>query len=98
MKFLPREEYEYRDCKVRMSQRAMADLLYAAISTKSGLPHFHGVVIHQYTRKQNAFNRVDVKVHIHPSQIAEFEGIAGVKLTMPITVHLNMDDTIPNKS
>lgn len=89
MELLKREEYVYMDCNIRMSTRAMADLLYAAIITRSGLPSSYGVGIYDYKRDQNCYNYVDVKVHIHPSKIEEFEFEANTKLYKPIQVKLN---------
>lgn len=86
-----REEYVYMDCKIRMTKKAMADLLYAAIITKSGLPTSFGVGIYEYSRAQNVYNGVEVKVHLHPSKIEEFEKHSGVKLREPITIMLNGD-------
>lgn len=86
---MKKEEYIYRDCTIRLSNRAMADLLYAAIITRTGLPNSYGVGIYEYDRKQNSYNTAQVKVHIHPSRILEFEGIAGVTLEEPIQVQLN---------
>lgn len=86
---LKNEEYIYMDCKIRMSTRAMANLMYAAIITQSGLPTSFGVGIYDYERSQNAYNMVDVKVHIHPSQIERFELESTVKLIKPLSVTIN---------
>lgn len=89
MDFLNKEEYVYMDCNIRMSTRALADLLYAAIITKSGLPSSFGVGIYGFKRDQNCYNHVDVKVHIHPSKIEEFQFQANTKLYKPIQIKLN---------
>jgi len=80
------EEMIWMECKIRMSEKAMANLLYASIITQSGLPHSYGVGIYQFDRKQNSYNMVDFKVVIHPDNIAKFEEISGVKLTKPISI------------
>lgn len=81
--------YVYMDCKIRMSTKAMANLMYASIITRSGLPTSYGVGIYDYTRNQNSFNMVDVKVHIHPDNIKLFEEEANVKLVKPLSVTIN---------
>lgn len=81
-----REEYIYMDCSIRMSVKAMSNLMYAAIITKSGLPTSYGVGIYEYSRAQNAFNNVEVKVHIHPTQIERFEQESGIALRKPQSV------------
>lgn len=91
--YYKQEEYIYMDCKIRMSKKGLSDLLYAAIITKSGLPCFFGVGIYQYSRSQNGFNMVDVKVHIHPDAVQEFENTAGVKLFKPISPTVNHPTT-----
>lgn len=88
-RYYKQEEYVYMDCKVRMSKKSLSDLLYAAIITKSGLPCFFGVGIYQYTRAQNGFNVVEVKVHIHPDAVQDFENESGVKLFKPVSVTIN---------
>ena len=86
---MKREDYVYMDCRIRMSQKAMADLLYAAIITHAGLPTSYGTGIYEYTRKQNSFNCALVKVHIHPDMIPTFEEYSGVTLEKPQSVTIN---------
>ena len=50
---------------------------------------YRGCGIYEYTRKQNGGNGVDVKIHIHPSQIELFETLSGVVLNNPIQIHIN---------
>lgn len=82
-------DYIYMDCDIKMSQKSMANLLYAVIMTHSDIPTTFGVGIYEYTQKQNSYNRVDVKIHIHPSKIEEFEQLSGIKLKTPIQLQLN---------
>ena len=82
-------DYIYMDCSIKMNQKAMANLLYAVIMTRSDIPTTFGVGIYEYTQKQNSYNRVDVKIHIHPTKIDEFEELSGVKLKTPIQLQLN---------
>lgn len=89
MRFPKKEEYIYMDCSIRMSNRAMADLLYAVIMTDSSVVTSYGIGIGDYDRKQNAYNRVDIKIHIHPSLIEEFNNISKTILTKPIRVTIN---------
>lgn len=86
---LKKEEYIYKICRIRMSNRAMADILYAAIITKSAIVQTHGIGIYNYSRSQNGHNNVDLNIHIHPSVIEIFEGVAKVKLHNHPTVHVN---------
>lgn len=83
------EEFVYMDCKIRMSTRAMANLLYASLITRSPLVNSYGVGIYEYERKSNSFNMVDIKVHIHPDNIERFEQEATVKLVKPISITVN---------
>lgn len=86
-----KKDYIYMDCSIKMSQKAMANLLYAVIITHSDIPTTYGVGIYEYTRSQNSYNMVDVKIHIHPSKINEFEELSGVKLEKPIQIQLNCE-------
>lgn len=86
MNYLPKEQYVYRVCKIKMSDRAMSDLLYAAIMTQAGLPLSHGIGIYSHDRRTNRYHYVNFKVHIHPEAIKKFEEISGVELTMPIEI------------
>lgn len=89
MKYLKQEEYVYKDTTIRMSKRAMSDLLYAAIICQAGLPTFFGVGIYEYGRDSNRFNNVDVKVHIHPSMIHQFEIESQAILREPVRISVN---------
>lgn len=84
-----REHWIYKICKIRMSKQAMADIAYAMIMTKSQLHSSHGIGIYRYTRKQNAYNRVDFLVFIHPDKITQFEEIAKVELRDTPYIHVN---------
>ena len=86
-----KKDYIYMDCSIKMSQKAMANLLYAVIITQSDIPTSYGVGIYKCTRSQNSYNMVDVKIHIHPSKIDEFEELSGVKLEKPIEIQLNCE-------
>jgi hypothetical protein len=44
---------------------------------------------YEYNRAQNKHNEALIKVHIHPSQITEFELISGRQLRKPESVGLN---------
>lgn len=82
-------EYVYRDCHIRMSVKAMSNLLYAVIITHAGIPLTWTLGAYEYTRQQNAYNGVDVKVHIHPDNIEAFEKLSGAKLEKPQSVTVN---------
>lgn len=84
-----KQEFVYKDCTVRLSNRAMADLMYAAIMTGAGLPTSFGGGIYEYDRKQNAYNSAQVKVYIHPKDIALFEELSGLELREPIRITLS---------
>ena len=81
--------YVYMDAGIKMSQKAMANLLYAVIMTHASIPTTFGIGIYGYTRSQNSYNLVDIKIHIHPSFIPLFEELSGVKLESPIQVQVN---------
>ena len=51
-----KEEYVYKDCKIRMSKNAMSDLLYAIIMTHSEISCTYGIGIYDYSRSQNSYN------------------------------------------
>lgn len=83
---LKKEEFVYMDCSIRMSTRVMADLLYATIMTGAAIPTTWGIGIYDNSRNSNSYNRVDVKIHIHPTMIDKFEHLSDVKLKKPISV------------
>lgn len=87
-----REEYVYMDAHIRMSQKAMANFLYASIMTRASLPTSFGVGIYEYDRHQNSFNNVDIKVHLHPSYIPKFEDLSGTKLRKPVSITINSNE------
>jgi hypothetical protein len=72
-----------------MSKQAMSDITYAMIMTQSQLHSSYGIGIYQYTRSQNAYNRIEIIVFIHPDIITQFEEIAKVELKDPPKVHVN---------
>lgn len=84
-----KEGYVYMDCKIRMSNRAMSNLMYAVIITHASISGTYGIGIYEYDRKQNSYNTVEVKIYLHPGRIKEFEQIAEVKLRKPISVTIN---------
>lgn len=81
--FKKKEEYIYKDCKIRMSERVMANVMYAVIMTHSNITSTCGIGIYEYNRGQNSYNMVDIRIHIHPEHIPLFENLSGVKLTEP---------------
>lgn len=88
----PQYEYDkfiYKNCSIRMSQKAMANLLYAVIITHSRIPTTFGIGIYEYERTQNSFNNVDIKIHIHPEFTPKFEQLSGCKLKEPIRLTIN---------
>ena len=87
-KILNKYEYAYKDCKISVSDKKMSYFLYAVIMTQSAITTTCGCGIYEYTRKQNGGNIVDVKIHIHPSQIQLFETLSGVVLNNPIQVQV----------
>jgi len=87
-KILNKDEFVYKDCKVSISDKKLSGLLYAVIMTQSAITTTWGCGIYEYNRKQNSGNMVDVKIHIHPSQIQLFETLSGVVLNNPIQVQV----------
>lgn len=83
--------FVYRDCKIKMSEKSMSNLLYAVIMTHSKIQDTYGVGIYDYNRKQNTYNTVDIKIHIHPNNIEEFEQLSGFKLKEPIKIMSNQN-------
>lgn len=86
---LKKDEFVYKDCKVSISDKKMSGLLYAVIMTQSAIANTWGCGIYEYNRKQNSGNMVDVKIHIHPTQIELFETLSGIVLNNPIQVQVN---------
>lgn len=82
-------DHKYMDCMVRMSNKSMADFMYAVIMTNSSIVSTFGIGIYRYTRAQNRYNRVQVRVYITPVMIESFESISGIKLSEPIQVKVN---------
>ena len=75
-----------------MSEKAMSNLLYALIITKSIFTDSHGIGIYEYTKKQNSTNYVNFRIHIHPDQINDFELYSGITLKIPAKFVLNAND------
>lgn len=84
-----KDHYVYKTAKIRISKKAMSDLMYAAIMTKSGLTSFHGIGIYDYSRSQNAYNHVEVMVHIDPDKINDFQKLSGVNLYDNTKIQVN---------
>jgi hypothetical protein len=82
-------EKVYKDCNIRLSTKAMSDLMYAIIMTHATMVTSYGVGIYSYTRKQNSYNGCDVKILIEEGYIPLFEQLSGVKLKNPIQTSLN---------
>jgi hypothetical protein len=62
-----------------MSQRAMADVLYAAIMTDARIISTF-TLGKEYTRKQNAYNNAWFRIHIEDTKIPLFEELSGIEL------------------
>lgn len=77
---LDKKEYVYMDCEIRLSKRAMADLLYAVIMTHSSIVTTYGINIYQCSPKQNTYNIADIRIHIHPELIDMFQELSGVMM------------------
>ena len=78
------DEYVYMDCEFMMSNRAMADLMYAGIITDARFTTLWTMSGKEYNRTQNRHNGAFVKVHIHPDKINQFKHLSNEKLTEPI--------------
>jgi hypothetical protein len=87
--FLKREEFVYMDLAILMNDKTMANVMYAAIMTQAHFPTIWSMSAYEYNRAQNKHNEALIKVHIHPSQITEFELISGRQLRKPESVGLN---------
>lgn len=67
-----------RRFKMRLSNKQMADVMYAIIMTRSKLTSSLSMC-RGYTRKQNAYNMVDVMIEIDSDAEKEFLQLSGVK-------------------
>lgn len=81
--YLKKEEYIYMDLTILMNDKTMANVLYAAIKTQADFPTIWSMSAYEYDRAQNKHNEALIKVHIHPSQVTEFELISGRQLRKP---------------
>jgi len=88
-KFYKKEEFVYMDCEFTMSNKKMADLMYAGIISQASFTTIWSMDAHEYSRSQNSRNRAWLKVNIHPNAIDQFETISECKLKKPISVTVN---------
>ena len=88
-RFYKKEEYIYMDCHFQMSNKVMADTLYAAIIAQAAFTTIWSLYAYDYDRKQNSRNGAVLKVHIHPEMISTFETISGQKLEKPESITIN---------
>jgi hypothetical protein len=70
----------YRDCSIRMSNRAMADFMYAVIMCNARIVCTFTLSCDRYTRKQNAYNNASVRIELPESFIPQFEEISTITL------------------
>ena len=67
-------------CKLPISDKKMAKVMYAILRTQSKLVNSHSLGITRYTRKQSTGFIVDVVVEVDEDKIKLFEELAEVKL------------------
>lgn len=89
IKYLPKEEYIYMDLDIKMSTKEMASVLYAGIDTAARFTILWNMNRGEYSRNQNSINMAHIKVHIHPSQIENFNNLSGLKLKQPQRIQIN---------
>lgn len=82
-KYRKKEEYVYKDLTITMSEKCMANVLYAGIETFSEFTTLWNMNRGKYTRKQNSRNSAHIKVHIHPLEIDNFNILSGLILKDP---------------
>jgi hypothetical protein len=87
--YLKREEFVYMDFELQMSDKAMANALYAAVITQASFPTIWSMSAHDYNRSQNKRNGMILKVHIHPTMIETFNSISLGILQKPPTITIN---------
>ena len=87
MKYLPKEEYIYMDLDLTMSEKQMASALYAGIETHAAFTILYNLNRGEYSRKKNSRNRAQIKVHIHPNEIENFNTLSGLKLKKPAMIY-----------
>lgn len=86
MKYRPKEEYIYMDLHLNMSNKAMANILYAGIITEARFTTLWTLDGQSYNRKQNSRNGASIKVHIHPEEILLFNELSEHILQEPQVV------------
>lgn len=89
MKFYNESDFVYMDCHIRMSKEKLSSVLYAMIMCFAKITNSYGVGIYEYSRQQNSFNGVDLKIFIHPDEISNFQRMSGAMLTKPISITIN---------
>ncbi len=87
--YLKYEEFVYMDFKLKMSDKAMANALYAAVISQASFPTIWSMDAHDYNRSQNKRNSMTLKVYIHPTMIDTFNSISLGKLQKPPKVGIN---------
>lgn len=73
------QKVNYKDLSFRMSNKKMADVMYAILMTNAkiiGSSHMGW----KDTRKQNGYNLAEVRIEIKPHMELEFEEHSGCKL------------------
>lgn len=70
----------YRVAKMRMSQKKMADVMYAIVMLRCTITSTFAVGRNNYTRSQNAYNNTDLMIGLYDGDIPKFEEMTGIKL------------------
>jgi hypothetical protein len=82
-------EKEYWNCDVRMSKEGLSNLLYTVIMLKGAVTDTFALGCYNFTRKQNAYNYVELCICLPKGQKKKFEEMTGLVLREPVKVCLN---------
>lgn len=89
MRTLREDAYIYKVASMRMSNKKMADVMYAMVITSTKLTSSLGFMVKQYDRKQNAYNNIRLGFQIPRLRYEQFVELSGLTLEEPEQVTLN---------
>lgn len=76
-------EFEYWDCECNMSKNNLYKVLYAVILLNGAITDTATMGCQKYTRRQNAYNTVFMRIRLPVDCKDKFEAVAGQLLTEP---------------
>lgn len=82
-------EVEYWDCQARMSKNGLYEVLYAVIMLNGAVTDSLAIGCQQFTKHQNSYNYVDLRIRLPKGQKEAFEKMSGISLIEPCKISVN---------